>query len=62
MEEAVAERLRLNDKELSEIHKGNRTKFEYRLARTRNYLKRYGLLENSSKGVWALRRSHAIRK
>jgi len=27
---------------------------EYRLAWTRTYLKKYGLLENSSRGVWAL--------
>lgn len=46
--------LKLSDKDLNEIHRGNRTKFTYRLAWSRNYLKRYGLLENSSRGVWAL--------
>ena len=30
------------------------TKLEYRLAWARTYLKQYGLLENSSRGVWAL--------
>ncbi len=50
----VATVLQLSDKELSEIHRGNRTKFSYRLAWARNYLKRYGFLENSSRGVWAL--------
>lgn len=30
---------------------------EYRLAWSRTYLKKYGLLENSSRGVWALIRS-----
>jgi restriction system protein len=34
--------------------KGGMTKFEYRLAWTRTWLKRYGILENSSRGVWAL--------
>ncbi|GAG54111.1 unnamed protein product [marine sediment metagenome] len=34
--------------------KGGSTEIEYRLAWTRTYLKRYGLLENSSRGVWAL--------
>lgn len=54
MDEKVADILQLTDKEVNEIHKGNRTKLEYRLAWSRNYLKRYGLLENSSRGVWAL--------
>lgn len=44
----------LTDEGVNEPHRGNRTKVGYRLAWTRNYLKRYGLLENSSRGVWAL--------
>lgn len=54
VEEKVAEILNLSDKELNVIHRGNRSKFSYRLAWTRNYLKRYGLLENSRRGVWSL--------
>lgn len=53
-EDAVASLLKLSEKDLAEIHRGNRTKFSYRLAWARNYLKRYGLLENSARGVWAL--------
>lgn len=53
-EDEVATILKLSEKDLSEIHRGNRTKFSYRLAWARNYLKRYGILENSSRGVWAL--------
>ena len=53
-EDEVAKIVGLSEKQLSEIHRGNRTKFSYRLAWARNYLKRYGLLENSSRGVWAL--------
>jgi len=34
--------------------KTSRTEVEYRLAWARNYLKHYGLLENSSHGVWAI--------
>ena len=34
--------------------KGSRSEVEYRLAWTRTYLKNYGLLENSTRGVWAL--------
>lgn len=54
MEEKVADILKLTDREISEIHRGNRTKLSYRLAWSRNYLKRYGLLENSARGIWAL--------
>ena len=32
----------------------NMTEVEYRLAWARTYLKNYGILENSSRGVWAL--------
>jgi len=53
-EDEVASILGLSEKEVSEIHRGNRTKFGYRLAWARNYLKRFGLLNNSSRGVWSL--------
>ena len=53
-EDAVASLLNLTDKQLADIHRGNVTKFSYRLAWTRTHLKRFGLLENSSRGVWAL--------
>ncbi len=53
-EDEVASLLKLSEKDLAEIHRGNRTKFSYRLAWARNYLKRYGLIDNSSRGVWAL--------
>ncbi|MCP4933757.1 MAG: hypothetical protein GY927_06015, partial [bacterium] len=33
---------------------GNQTEFEYRLAWARTYLKKFGSLENSERGVWAL--------
>src|SRR5207248_7315536 len=53
-EDKVAAILKLSEAEISEIHRGNRTKLSYRLAWARNYLKRVGLLENSARGVWAL--------
>lgn len=53
-EDKVAAILNLSEKDISEIHRGSTTKFGYRLAWARNYLKRFGLLENSSRGVWAL--------
>lgn len=54
---AVAEQLQLSDEQLEVLHnpeKSSRTEVEYRLAWTRTYLKKYGLLENSTRGVWAL--------
>ncbi len=53
----VSEIMSLSDDELSIIHdpeKSGRTEIEYRLAWTRTYLKGYGLLENSKRGVWSL--------
>lgn len=54
IEGKVANILELSDRDISEMHRGNKTKFSYRLAWTRNYLKRYGLIKNSSRGVWLL--------
>ena len=54
IEEKVALILKLSEEDISDIHRNNTTKLSYRLAWTRNYLKRYGVLENSSRGVWAL--------
>lgn len=54
IEEKVAEVLNLKEEDINEIHRGSTTKLSYRLAWARNYLKRYGLLERSTRGVWAL--------
>lgn len=54
MEEKVAEVLSLTGEEINEIHKGSTTKLSYNLAWARTYLKLYGLLERSARGVWAL--------
>jgi restriction system protein len=54
IEEKVAEILQLSDEDIITIHKGNRTQLSYRLAWTRSYLKRNGLLENSTRGIWSL--------
>jgi restriction system protein len=50
LETTVSEVLDLSDEEISEIHEGNTTKLQYRLAWARTYLKKFGLLENSSRG------------
>ncbi|MBU3665893.1 MAG: restriction endonuclease [Chthoniobacterales bacterium] len=54
LEQQVAKILKLSEADLEEPHDGNRTKFSYNLAWARTYLKRFGLIENSSRGVWAL--------
>ena len=54
LEDEVSVILNLSDKDLGEIHRGNQTKVSYRLAWVRTYLKQYGILENTSRSVWAL--------
>lgn len=54
IEEEVAQILKLTEDQINEIHRESTTKLTYRLAWARNYLKRYGILENSSRGIWAL--------
>jgi len=53
-EDAVASLLNLSARDVAQIHRGNRSALNYRLAWARNYLKRFGLLENSARGVWTL--------
>jgi restriction system protein len=55
--EKVAENLRLPEEVLSIPHdpeKSTQSEVQYRLAWARTYLKKYGLLENSSRGVWSI--------
>lgn len=54
IESEVIQILNLNDDEINEIHRETTTKLTYRQAWAKNYLKRFGLLENSSRGVWSL--------
>lgn len=45
------------DELLSQLHdaeKSNQTEIGYRLAWARSYLKKYGLLDNSARGIWSL--------
>ena len=53
----VAEIAELTNAQLEVPHAGGRgfkSEIDYRLAWSRTYLKKYGLLENSSRGVWSL--------
>ena len=54
LEQNVAKLLDLSEEDLAEALDENRTRFAYNLAWARTYLKRYGLIENSDRGVWAL--------
>jgi restriction system protein len=52
----VADILQLTDEQLDILHypeKSSTTAVGYRLAWTRTYLKKYGIIENSKRGVWA---------
>jgi restriction system protein len=54
LENSVGRDLQLSEADMGEIHRGNQTKLSYNLAWARTYLKQYGILENSVRGVWAL--------
>lgn len=53
----VVEIAEIPDEQLEVLHnpeKGGQTEIEYRLGWTRTYLKVYGLIENSQRGIWSL--------
>lgn len=53
----VAESVNIPSEQLEILHnpeKGGITEIEYRLMWTRTYLKKFGLIENSSRGIWSL--------
>jgi len=55
--EKVAEKLSVSEAVLSQLHDpeaSNVTEIQYRLAWARTYLKKYGVLANSQRGVWSL--------
>lgn len=54
IEEKIIELLGLTADEIEDIHRGNTTKLSYRCGWAKNYLKRYGYIENSARAVWAL--------
>jgi len=54
IEAKVAELLNLSNEDVLEVHRGNRTKLGYRLAWSRNYLKRFGLLSKAGRAFWRL--------
>lgn len=54
--ERVATEMNLSESQLAVMHgkSTRRTRFSYRMSMVRTYLKRFGLIENSQRGVWAL--------
>jgi restriction system protein len=51
----VADKLELSDDQLQVAHpRGRGSEVDYRLAWTRTYLKAFGLIDNSRRGVWSL--------
>jgi restriction system protein len=55
--EKIVEALKLSEDLLTVLHdpeSDNRTEVQYQLAWTLTYLKKFGILENSRRGVWAL--------
>ena len=53
----VTEIVGLTNQQLEVLHdpeRGGQTEVEYRLAWSRTYLKKYGILENSARGIWSL--------
>jgi restriction system protein len=56
IDDKVVDILNLSDEQLEVLHnpRYGQTEVSYRLAWTRTYLKKYGILENSSRGIWAL--------
>jgi restriction system protein len=54
IEEQVANIMQLSDEQINAVHHGTISMLKYKLAWSRNYLKTFGLLENSHRGIWAL--------
>lgn len=53
----VAEIVQIPSEQVEILHnpsKGGMTELEYRLMWTRTYLKKYGVIDNSSRGVWSI--------
>lgn len=53
----IVELIELSDEQMSVLHnpeKSSQSEVEYRMAWARTYLKKYGLIDNSNRGVWAL--------
>jgi restriction system protein len=50
----LAKKLSLDSEQLSQIHSGSRTEFEYRLAWARTYAKSKGLIQSPTRMHWQI--------
>ena len=50
----VCSNLQLSDEDIEKMHgNSNQTEVDYRIAWAKTYLKKYGILENSQRGIWS---------
>jgi restriction system protein len=54
LDEEITNSLHLTDEDIAEPHGERGTELQYRLAWARSYLKAFGLLDNTGRGVWVL--------
>lgn len=54
LEDKVIQIMSLVEEQISQVHSGSRTKLDYNLAWARYYLKSFGLIDNSKRGIWTL--------
>jgi restriction system protein len=54
LDEEITNSLHLTDEDIAEPHGERGTELQYRLAWARTYLKFFGLLDNTARGVWVL--------
>jgi restriction system protein len=54
LDEEITNSLHLTDEDIAEPHGERGTELQYRLAWARTYLKAFGLLDNTARGVWVL--------
>lgn len=54
LDEEVTNSLRLTNEDIAEMHDDRKTVLQYRLAWARTYLKTFGVLDNSGRGIWIL--------
>lgn len=54
IDEDVTKWAGLSEEDIAQPHDERQTELQYRLAWARTYLKAYGLIDNSSRGVWSL--------
>jgi len=54
LDEDVQKNMNLSDTDIAEMHDERQTRVQYRMAWARTYLKVFGLLDNSERGVWVL--------